>query len=142
MLTDHEEDDDDEDLSTQEELRKIFAAHLKTLMFMNDLKQQDLIDLLERQYGIHVNQGTMSSWVTAKKLPRYETLERIGNLCGKDASYMLSKKEGILPDDFMKRVESADEAHREIIMKILRIDNERDMKLFMAYFDVVEKLDV
>ena len=55
---------------------------------------------------------------------------------------MLSKKEGILPDDFMKRVESADEAHREIIMKILRIDNERNMKVFMAYFDVVKKLDI
>lgn len=135
MLSEHFQDDKEE---TSIELNQTFAERLKSLMYENNMRQQDLIDALKRNYGISVNQGTVSSWVTANKLPRYDTLERIGNLFGRDASYMLSKEESKTSDNLIEQVKSADSKHKEIIQKVLQTSIE-DLDLLQLYIDTLNR---
>lgn len=135
-------------------LKKIFAKNLTDLMQENGMKQQDLIDALSRKYGITVNQGTVSSWVTARKMPRPIVMERIGNLFGWDIAYMLSdstrgverflnmpsfdtSQSALESDDLQKQVHSADAKHRKIIEQTLRIPIQK-LDALQLYLDALD----
>lgn len=76
-----------------ENAKLIFSSNLKQLMQKNDMKQQDLIDVLQYDYDVKANQGTISSWITARKLPHMETIEAICDYF----EITLSQMFGIIP---------------------------------------------
>lgn len=146
---------------TEKELKQIFAKNLRELMSENDMRQQDLIQALSRQYGIKVNQGTVSSWVTASKLPRPIVMERIGNLFGWDIAYMLSDSTrnieklpsmpkldssmsisalstGALASDALSnKVHVADKKHRKVVEQVLKVPIQKlkALELFIQALD-------
>lgn len=140
----------------EKDLKEIFAKNLKELMQENDMRQQDLINALQHNFGIKVNQGTVSSWVTASKLPRPIVMERIGELFGWDIAYMLSDStrgverllsmpkqdnSGSALDPLEAQVHSADSKHRSIIERVLRIPIQKldALKLYLDALDPESK---
>lgn len=132
----------------EQELKEIFAKNLRELMQENDIRQQDLIDLLKRKYGITANQGTVSSWMNAKKLPRPITIEKIGELFGWDASYMLSDStrgvEKLLnmptleKDSLLSREWNlADSRHRKLAQRVLRLPVQK-LDVLELYLDALD----
>lgn len=55
----------------QDAFRKLFAKNLKRVMLEREKSQADIAN------GIGVSQPTVSSWMTAKKVPRMETIDRL-----------------------------------------------------------------
>lgn len=55
----------------QENFRKLFARNLKRVMLERDKSQADIAK------GLGVSQPTVSTWMTAKKVPRMETIDRL-----------------------------------------------------------------
>lgn len=56
---------------TQEEFKKMFAKNLRRVMIERGKTQADIC------MGIGVSQPTVSTWMTAKKVPRMETLDAL-----------------------------------------------------------------
>ena len=56
---------------TQEEFKRMFARNLRRVMIERGKTQADICT------GIGVSQPTVSTWMTAKKVPRMETLDAL-----------------------------------------------------------------
>lgn len=74
-----------------ENAKLIFSTNLKQLMQENDMRQQDLINVLQHNFGIKASPGSVSSWANANKLPHTETIEAICDYFGITISQIFGK---------------------------------------------------
>lgn len=71
---------------SEEEIRRIFAKNLTTLLEKRDKSQKDLVDF------IGVSSSTVSNWCTGQKLPRMDKVQLISNWLGVSNSDLLENK--------------------------------------------------
>ena len=74
---------------TSYETKIIFSANIIRLMSKQGIKQVDLANHL------NVSQSTVSSWVSAEKMPRMDKIERIADFLGVEAADLISKSSSI-----------------------------------------------
>ena len=83
---------------TQEEFRKIFAKNLRRIMVEREKTQADICR------GIGVSQPTVSTWMTAKKVPRMDTLDDLCAYLGCQRSDLIEEHKASPLEDARRKL--------------------------------------
>lgn len=117
-----------------ENQRVIFANNLNRFMKNHGVDQSDIVAAL------NVSASTVSDWVTGKKYPRVDAMQRLANFFGVVISDLTAESASSAPDDdpWTLREEEREDPDRKALFMLSKYGSAKDIRQVNALIDALK----